>query len=82
MKKKIYLIKWIDSQSDDGWTFYRERKSIHPMIMKTIGFLIYESKRLIRIALSVGQNSNKTNKQFNGTITIPRCSILRIKRIR
>jgi len=77
----IYLIKWLDSQSDDGWMFHKERKSIHPMIIRTIGFLIYENKKLVRIALSIGQNSNKTNKQFNGTIIIPKCCILKRKKL-
>lgn len=82
MKKKIYLIKWIDSQSDDGWTFYKNRKDIYPMIMNTTGYLIHKEKKLIRMALSLGQDSNNENKQFNGTITIPRCSILKMKRIK
>ena len=81
-KPDRYLIKWIDSQSDDGWTFYRERKYIYPFIARTMGFLIYENKKLIRIALTIGQNTNKTNKQFNGTITIPKCSILKMKKIK
>jgi len=74
-KPKIYLVKWIDSQSDDGWQFYKERTSVSPMIVYTIGFLIFENKKSIRIATSLAQNSDKTNKQFNGTIIIPKSAI-------
>jgi hypothetical protein len=78
----VYFVKWFDSQSDDGWTFYNKRKDIFPMIINTVGFLIYENKKLVRIALSYGQNSNKENKQFNETIIIPKCSIIKMKRIK
>lgn len=82
MKKEIYKIKWIDSQSDDGWSFYKERSNMLPMIIHTVGYLIYENKTLIRIALSLGQNNDKSNQQFNGTIAIPKCCILKRKRIK
>ncbi|HUX57122.1 MAG TPA: hypothetical protein VMV77_09115 [Bacteroidales bacterium] len=77
MKKDIYKIKWHDSQSDDGWTFYKERKNVYPMIITTIGYLIYENKTMIRLAMSLGQNTNGYNQQFNGTITIPKCCIIK-----
>jgi len=79
---KIYKIKWIDSQSDDGWQFDKEKGDILPFIVNTVGFKIYENKKLIRLALSYGANTDNTNQQFNGTIIIPKWSILKTRKIK
>jgi hypothetical protein len=79
--KKVY-IKWIDSQTDCDWTYYRERKDILPMIIHTVGFLIYENKKLIRMALSIGMNTDSSNKQFDNTVTIPKCSTIKRTKIK
>jgi hypothetical protein len=79
---KIYKIKWIDSQSDDGWQFDKDKGNILPFIANTVGFKVYENKKIIRMALSYGANTDNNNQQFNGTITIPKCCILKIQKIK
>lgn len=80
-KNKIYHIKWIDSQSDDGWVLLNHKDKISSMVIQSIGFYIDEDKENIRLALSVGQNKDKSNKQYNGTITIPKRCIIKKKRL-
>lgn len=81
-KHKIYHIRWIDSQSDDGWILCSHRKKISSMIIDTVGFLLDENKNYIRLALSYGQNKNGENPQFNGTMAISKVSIIKKKRLR
>jgi len=81
-KPNIYLIKWHDAQSEDGWLHFNKRNNrISPMIIQTIGFLINENKVTIKIASSWGQNKDKTNPQYNGIMVIPKKSILKKKKI-
>ena len=80
---KIYLIKWYDSQSEDAWTLYKKQNNkISPMIIQTIGFLISEDKLYIKVAASWGHNKDGTNIQYNGTMSIPKKSILKLKHIK
>lgn len=81
-KRNIYYIKWIDSQSEDGWILCNHKNTINSMIIESIGFFIDENKDYIRLALSVGQNENGENKQFNGTMSISKVSILKKKKIK
>jgi len=80
-KDKVYYLLWIDSQSDNGWIPYKERKYYHPMIVETIGFIIHENKKLIRIALNIAKNTDGSNKQFCQTMIIPKVAILKRKRL-
>lgn len=81
MKNKIYYIEWIDAQSDDGWIPFSDKREINSMIIKTTGFLIDENKEYIRLGLSIGQNKNGQNKQFNGTMAIPKRCIIKKKKL-
>jgi hypothetical protein len=81
MKNKIYYIEWLDSQSDDGWVLFDRRDKISNMVIKTIGFFIDENKEYIRLALSIGQNKNKCNKQYSGTIAIAKRCIIKKEKL-
>jgi len=81
-KPTIYLIKWLDAQSDDGWVFYNTRPKISSMIINSVGFIIDENKKYLKLALSWGKNKNGENIQFNGTMAIPKESILSKKKLK
>jgi len=81
-KMKIYLVKWFDAQSSDGWELYNQKEENSDMIIYTVGFLIDENKNYIRIGLSFGQNKNGNNLQFNGTMAIPKRCIIKKKQLK
>lgn len=83
MKKyKKYYVKWLDSQSEDGWILFCDKEKISDMIIYTVGYLIDETKNYIRLSLSIGKNRNGDNRQFNGTIAIPKISIIKMRRLK
>jgi hypothetical protein len=77
----IYLIKWFDSQSDDGWVLFNSKKKISPMIIHSVGYLVDETSDYIRLSLSWGQNKNGNNPQFNGSIQIYKKCIVKRKKL-
>lgn len=79
---KAYKVKWIDSQSSDSWELYNMRTETLPVIATSMGFKIFESKTVIRLALNIAKNQDGSNKQYSCTMSIPKCSILKMKRIK
>lgn len=76
---KEVRVKWIDSLSGDcRWTLKEDFK---PSICRpiTYGFVIYEDDEIISIAQTYSPEDGDAPEQFNGHITIPKCSILEMK---
>jgi hypothetical protein len=73
---KIVKVKWVDSKGvTPEWEFKDELKPLKPCRCVSVGFLIKETKTYITVAQSVG------NDQVVGRMTIPKCSILKIKKL-
>lgn len=69
---KMELIEWVDSMGGNGWQpkeVYLEAAKETPMLCRSCGFLIYEDKE--RVALALSENFNA----FNGQIIIPKVAI-------
>ena len=82
MKKgEIYYVKWLDAQGDEGWVLVSHKEKLSDMVIISVGFLIDESKNYILLGLSLGQNKNGKNSQYNGTMAIPKVSIIEKKRL-
>ena len=73
-KKKLVLIKWIDSKNgSEGWEFLEEIEPLKPVICYSIGFLLDDNEDYKTIAPTIGGG------QVLGRITIPTCAIKNIK---
>jgi len=52
-QRKMLYLEWYDPTSDDAWKEIDKLENDCPHTIKSIGWLIKESKEAIRIALSV-----------------------------
>ena len=73
-KKKLTLIKWIDSKNgSEGWEYLDGLEPLKPILCSSVGFLIDDNKDYKTIAPTIGGG------QVLGRITIPSCAIKKIK---
>ncbi|MQY61416.1 hypothetical protein GH153_06235 [bacterium] len=77
IKFQKVLIEWVDSKGDSReWEYLDEIESIQPSKCISIGFLLEDTPKYKTIAQNLSEN------QILGRITIPTCSILKIKVIK
>jgi hypothetical protein len=73
---KIVYIEWIDSKSGpSGWEHMDEIEPVEPQVCNTVGFLIDDKESFKTIAPTVGGG------QVLGRITIPQCSIVKLREL-
>jgi hypothetical protein len=76
MKKDLVLIEWLDSKGVIGeWEFIDSLTPLKPSICTSVGFLIEDKKGYKTIV------QTKSKEQVVGRMTIPTCSIKKMKRI-
>jgi hypothetical protein len=68
----ILELTWIDAESDDAWRDIDEHKSSDLARIHTIGWLLSEDERMIRLA----QNIDATNGKASMVMTIPKAWIV------
>lgn len=74
---KLLYIEWNDSHSTAEGTWHvRKEISNCPAKVRSVGYVLKESKRAITLVSSVSPG------EFAGDITIPKLAILKQKRIR
>ena len=78
MVEKVVRVEWVDSHSKHGW-HYSSEEELHLFRCTTIGILDKEDKDSIRVILSV---YNDDHDYAHTNMTIPKCSIKSIKRIK
>jgi hypothetical protein len=78
---KIVYVEWLDSSgpSEGVWQSHEFVKSLVPCKIKSIGFVIKETKKYTIIAAS--RDDAVENGCLQGVICIPKCSITKIKEI-
>ena len=81
MKYQHVYIEWIDSETEakDGWQEIEKHKPrADPKdYVKTAGFVVYEDKTFVSVALSI----DELNNHYNGCIDIPKVSIKKRRKI-
>ena len=68
MKYPVVFIEWLDSCVKIGWT--RDHRDANLTPIDSVGFLIYEDDRIIKIA-----QSNSSSGKFGEIETIPKSII-------
>ncbi len=80
MEHEIVIVKWLDSRGvSAGWESAESIKDDKPSICHatSIGFVVYEDDEVISIA---GHMADPEDPQYIGTMTIPKCSLVRVYR--
>ena len=76
MKNQLVLIEWLDSKGVIGeWEFTDSLNPLIPCKCVSVGFLIDNNKNYKTIV------QTKSDEQVVGRMTIPTCSIKKIRRI-
>ncbi len=78
---KLVWIKWVDSIGYSKWTnedYLKEEFEKDILCCESVGWVIKEDKDRIMIAPHKSLNTNS----FDGTMTIPKCSIKEIQEIK
>lgn len=80
MKKLVY-IEWEDSQGcSPSW---QRTANYDPevVIIKSVGWIIHENKKTISIAGNIAEETNTTDAQANGIMTIPKRCVVKRKNV-
>lgn len=72
-------VEWIDAQTETGWEDLEDHtlneKELH---VRSVGYMLYNTPVCIVLAQTIDLTENPS---FNGTITIPKVSILQKKKL-
>jgi len=75
---KLVKIKWRDSRGvTESWEEISYRKKLKLCKIKSVGYLLNETKKYIEITPHLSEN-----KYCCGNMCIPKCSIIKIKVIK
>jgi hypothetical protein len=76
----LVLCEWEDSYGcSPTWEVIEADKKPHGMMCKSVGWLIRKSKRWIVIVPHLSENTEISEKQGCGDMTIPTAAIVRLK---
>jgi hypothetical protein len=76
MENPLVLIEWLDSKGVIGeWEFIDSLSPLIPCECTSVGFLVEDKKEYKTIV------QTKSNEQVVGRMTIPTCSIKKIRKI-
>lgn len=81
MKPQMVEVEWIDSAFHRGWgTLGEKRDRMSAAKCRTVGYLLEEGKREIKLAMSLDDDP-KDPSAADG-ITIPRCTVTKLRRLK
>lgn len=72
--KKIY-VEWVDSEEVSGWTTVEEADHDNKYPVKSCGFLVKETPKVLIIASSV----DEVNGNYLGLLSIPKVAITKTR---
>lgn len=70
--KDIIEIQWVDAESDDVWRDIAEHEASDLAKIRTVGYLLSENEKIIRLAQNIDETNNKTSM----VMSIPKAWIL------
>ena len=70
--KDIIEIQWVDAESDDVWRDIAEHEASDLAKITTVGYLLSENEKIIRLAQNIDETNNKTSM----VMSIPKAWIL------
>lgn len=76
-KHKLVLIEWLDSHRSDGW--HGGEPDTRPLRCRSVGWLIHDGEHAKTIAPHV---TDEESPQRCGEMTIPACSVLKMRTLR
>ena len=75
---KIVTVKWVDSYGvESGWKDIADYTA-HELIVTSWGIVIYEDDKVMALAHNYADETEKTFRQANGIMVIPKVCIIEI----
>lgn len=74
----LVYVEWIDSRASNGRWHHVEDMESKPVLMKSVGWVLSETKDHIQIVPHLGDEDS----QGAGDMTIPKCAALKILNMR
>lgn len=71
-EQKTIYVKWVDSSEAIGWNKIEDCTLLEPLVVETIGFLLYENDKVLVVTGHVSDDGDAC-----GAMTIPKVSILK-----
>lgn len=79
---RLVLIEWVDSSGGSGWIPVDEIEE-EPIIIRSVGWVLRETKDIIVIAAHHGQRNGRTTpEQVHSEMKIPKVAIKRVRNLR
>jgi hypothetical protein len=75
---RLVLIEWLDSHRTDGW--HHDEPATEGKLCRSVGWLIHDGEDAKTIAAHIA-DEDCSPPQRAGEMTIPTCSVKRIKRL-
>ena len=77
----LVYIKWIDACGVGGdWETVTEFQP-SKIVIGSVGWQVFEDEEVVVLASNVSREEENVERQFSGTISIPRCAILQMANI-
>lgn len=81
LKDRIVCIKWLDSYGvQSGWQA-TDNYTANRLEITSLGKVVYEDNNVISIAGNFADETENTEKQANGIMTIPKACIVSISSV-
>ena len=72
-KLKLVLVEWIDAESDDRWLDLSDLENEPLPIIKTVGFIVRETKDVLTLAM----NYDEKNEKISCLMSIPKGGMIK-----
>jgi len=77
------MIEWVDSvQPKPTWEFLEDVRKPRAVHCVSVGWLVSDGKKTKSLAPNMGAISGSDDVQVSGLITIPACSVTRMRRLK
>lgn len=83
MKPRPVLVEWFDAKVHDGWHEIDEHTAEGPMLVSSVGYLLFRDKAKVVVALSVDdQNTHGRKTGAADSIAIPASCVKRVRTLK
>lgn len=84
----LVLVEWVDSQSQcsqvwgDLDEMIEDGKTIYSDPCMSVGYLVHKNTKVITLVPHLASKTNFKENQGSGDMTIPRCAIIKMKKLK
>ncbi len=78
----LVLITWVDSEAQASvWRHLSDFNETGSLEIQSVGFVIDDNDEYVSITAHLGDVESEGDRQYNGAMRIPHCSILNMEKL-